>query len=286
MGSSDHSGLADTFLSVGAYLPGSSVADVECAQHGPYKALTLVIGGQKRTQGCPKCMAEHDKGVIQARVVASRHEANQARIEGLFEQAGIPSLYRHESFDTYSFSHIKEEREAQIKAVRACRSFAENFGVVLESGGNLLLAGDCGTGKTHLACSISAHLTRNGYSSLFIEAAYIVMRVMAARRFSSSISEEEVIREIADADLLVIDEIDEFNSEAERTILINVINARYRNKKPIVVITNISAPDLMEKLSVKSVDRLADKGLLIPFTWGSNRTKASNPTPPWMNHDK
>lgn len=141
------------------------------------------------------------------------------------------------------------------------------------------MVGHCGTGKTHLACAISNHVAREGYSTLFMGAAAIARRVMKARYSAIGGSADEVIDELALLDLLIIDETESFHGEGAREILIEVINARYEQCRPIIAISNLGVDELEGRLSLRSVDRLAEDGQKIPFTWASNRRKVTPISP-------
>lgn len=278
---------ADTFQAVGSLLPVHSVADRVCGKHGAYQEVSYEIAGRTVPSACPKCVQERDSGAIRARLDSAKREAIQSRIEAMFKQASVPEHFWEAAFDNYTVSTDKNIGALQRRAVIACQSFADNFDVVLSDGGNLLLVGESGTGKTHLACAIANQLIRDGRSCLFIEATSIVSRMMATRSFSSQTSPEDILDELASVDLLVIDEIEEIDGEEARTILNKVINARYGKRRPsppTIVISNLPLSDLVQKLSVKAIDRLSQKGQQIPFTWKSNRTLVSNITPPWMNN--
>lgn len=287
METSVHSAPADTFQAAGSFLPVHGVADRECEKHGAYQEMTYEIAGRHVPSGCPHCIRERDSGAVRVRIDYAKREAAQARLETLFKQACVPEHYSGASFANYAISPDREIGALQKRAVLVCQKFAENFDVVLSDGGNLLLVGECGTGKTHLACAIANHLMRNGRSCLFIEATTIVSRMVAARSFSSETSPEDILDDLASVDLLVIDEAEEIEGEDARMIMNKVINARYAKRRPsppTIMISNLPREDLVQKLSAKAIDRLSEKGQKIPFPWKSNRTMASGGTPPWMNN--
>lgn len=273
----------DGLLHVSNILPGLTEHDQTCDTHGPYRDRTITIAGRTITQGCPVCLRETADAQARERVAAIQREARQRRAESMMQRSSVPPRYHEVSFDSFELSS-GPDRPRQQAAMAACRAFADNFNQVLAYGGNLLLVGGCGTGKTHLACAIINQLTRSGHSCLFTGSSALVHRVMRARAFGATVSAIEVIDELASLDLLVIDEIESFAGEGAREILIDIINARYERSRPIVVITNLSTDELSERLALRSVDRLADRGYKITFNWPSYRRKVSPITPPWMQH--
>lgn len=288
MGTSVPSVSADTFQAVGSLLPVHSAADRVCAKHGAYQEVTYELAGRPIASPCPRCLHEQDAVRTRARIDSARRDASQSRLEALFKQACVPGHFLDATFDNYQLSADNKVAAEQERAVFACRSFAENFDIVLREGGNLLLVGESGTGKTHLSCAIANHLIRHGHSCLFIEATSIVSRIVATRSFSSEISQEDVLDELASVDLLIIDEVEEIAGEDATAILNKVINTRYGKRRPsppTIAITNLPVGDLVQKVSTKAIDRLADNhGQKVPFPWKSNRSSPPNSTPPWMTN--
>lgn len=265
-----------------ALLPTSKVRDRLCAKHGPYQEKVIALSGRTITQSCPKCLLEQEAHETARRRDDSVRAAKQTRAESLFQQSGVPERYREASFDTYQLYADKEASARQRLALNVCRKFALNFAAVQKHGGNLLLQGNSGTGKTHLACAISNHLVQQGYSSMFVTAAAITHRIASARGYSSKADPEEIYRELASLDLLVIDEIEEFDGVDAKVTLIRVVNERYAADRPTVVLTNLELHELLERLSVKTVDRLSEGGQLVVFNWDSYRKMAGAGTPRWM----
>ena len=277
--------LAEDFIGprpLAPLLPIQRAKDRMCAKHGPYQEITIDLFDRRIVQGCAKCALEHSAKDSKARLAEEINSDKQARAEALFQQSGVPVRYRDASFGSYRLCADKPSKSDQQTALAICRQFAENFADVLAHGGNLILAGNSGTGKTHLACAISNHLVQTGYTSMFVTAAAITHRIAAARSFASDADPEEIFRELAALDLLVIDEIEEYDGVDAKVTLIRVINERYAAGKPSVVITNLSKDEFQDRLSVKLLDRLAEGGRWVPFNWGSYRRTVGAETPRWM----
>lgn len=266
-------------------LPPIEESEGVCDTHGSYTEKVYKIAGREIHQGCPACLLERSHKETQKKIETVRNSARQGRAEAMLNRSGIPPRYTGATFDNFILAPSGGDRNNQEAALMECKSFAENFQKVLEFGGNLLLVGKSGTGKTRLACTISNVVTSQGYSSLFIGAPAIVRRIMGARYSASGVSPEDVLEELAGLDLLIIDELESFYGEGAREIIIDVINARYEQRRPIIAITNLGVDELNEKLSLRSVDRLADdNGRKITFSWPSYRRKVASLTPPWMSH--
>ena len=77
-------------------------------------------------------------------------------------------------------------------------------------------------------------------------------------------------------DLLILDEVGvQFGSETEKMILFEIINGRYEQLKPTIVISNL-ADALTDYLGERVVDRLREGGgRMLIFDWPSYRRQAA-----------
>ena len=74
-------------------------------------------------------------------------------------------------------------------------------------------------------------------------------------------------------DLLILDEIGlQHGSEAEKIILFEILNERYMQCKPTILISNLDINDLKEYITERVIDRMREGGgQKIVFNWESNR---------------
>ena len=89
----------------------------------------------------------------------------------------------------------------------------------------------------------------------------------------SSHSEAEVIKEYANYQLLILDEVGvQFGSDGELTQLTDLVDRRYRELKPTLVISNCDPEGLERFLGARAVDRLRENGgRMVAFDWKSWR---------------
>lgn len=137
----------------------------------------------------------------------------------------------------------------------------------------MILRGNPGTGKNHLAIAIARVIADQGYTALLLTVGELIARVRATWSRDSPETEDDVVRRFADVDLLVLDEIGrQHGSESERLTLFQVIDGRYRLMRPTVVITNLPADQIPDYLGVAAYDRLREGGgRMIHFDWASYR---------------
>ena len=145
----------------------------------------------------------------------------------------------------------------------------------LQAGRSLIMCGNPGTGKTHLAVGIAKHIMDEGGTALFTRVIDMIRTVRETYGRDSTRTERQVIAEYARPDLLILDEVGhQHGSDAERLNLFDVINARYEQCRPTLLITNLSLNGLREYLDDRAQDRLREGvGRVLVFDWQSQRDK-------------
>jgi DNA replication protein DnaC len=229
-----------------------------------YDATECLVGGKKISTPCPLCES--------LEVAAERRQAEldrrRAVISSATKRAGIPKRFWAKKFGNYNAVH-----DGQVKALRICEAYAKNFDRVARDGACLTLLGNLGNGKTHLACAIGNEIISRGYSVLFVGAYHFFSLIKASYRKGSEKSELEVIESFIEPDLLIFEEIGvSFGSDSEKTWAYQVINRRYEEDKPTIIISNLTEDGLTEYLGERAMDRLAENGgTTLVFTWKSYR---------------
>ena len=77
-------------------------------------------------------------------------------------------------------------------------------------------------------------------------------------------------------DLLILDEVGvQFGSDAEKLILFEIINTRYQDMKPTILISNLTLVELGKYIGERVVDRMREGGgAILSFDWDSYRGAA------------
>src|SRR5260364_148967 len=60
---------------------------------------------------------------------------------------------------------------------------------------------------------------------------------------------------------------------ASRSFLFDVLNRRYRDMRPTILLTNLGKAGMKAFLGARSFDRLREGGIWVPFDWESYRGK-------------
>ncbi|QQD71922.1 ATP-binding protein [Acidithiobacillus ferrivorans] len=234
-----------------AILPDRHPQFRDCEQHGRY-LISLVDDSdvvRYMVPVCPVCAAEH----------ASRR---------LLESAAIPARYQ-----SCDFASFIVETPAQQAVLETCRDYAEHFAEYAAEGTCMVFSGNPGTGKNHLATAIARTVMGMGRSVLHATAHGIITRIRQTwGKGSRDLVETDVLRGFAQADLLIIDEVGkQFGGDGEQVHLFEVIDLRYRDMKPTIVLSNETAQGIENYLGVAAFDRLCQSGLLLQFNWPGHR---------------
>ena len=75
--------------------------------------------------------------------------------------------------------------------------------------------------------------------------------------------------------LLVIDEIGvQYGTDSEQTILFDVLDKRYRDMRPTILLTNQNTIGLKAFIGERAFDRLTETARWVAFDWPSHRRTA------------
>jgi len=201
---------------------------------------------------------------------------DNAKIQRNIDRAGIPYRFKDADFDGYRIG-THQFAEVQRKAVEVCERYAGNFEKLYERGTSLAFCGSPGTGKTHLACAIANRILADGFTALFITTAAAVRRVKLTWRSDSEKTEQQAFNSFLSPDLLILDEVGaQWGSDAEKLILFEIINERYQNRIPTILISNLNERELADVITARALDRLRDDGgVAVGFMWPSYRGGAA-----------
>jgi DNA replication protein DnaC len=250
-----------------------------CDRHGcemELWAVPPVVSAQQAVGWqCPKCGEESV-----ARQVAADHERTdheraqseqqrkQEQLEKRLGQACIPARFRDFSFD--SFLAIARS-EKSVTNCATLRSYSNRWRSMRERGISVLLVGGTGTGKSGLACSVAnAIISDHAATALFLTA-YGAVRHMRDTWGRRGKTEREALDDLLTPDLLILDEVGaSVGTESETASLFEVINGRYGERKPTILIANLpmddyqvagnTRPGLRTYLGPRIVDRFRDDG--------------------------
>jgi DNA replication protein DnaC len=206
-----------------------------------------------------------------ARFAAEWRRAAQAELERAVGRSGVPRRFLDRTFENYLAA-----TPGQRQALAVCCAYADGFEQTRRRGGGLLLLGGPGTGKTHLACAILARVIHAGHTGLFLSVSAALRILRDAFSPRGQRSESEALALLTAVDLLVLDEVGVAigNAATRRAMLFDVLNERYGEMRPTILIGNLTAAELEAYLGERILERLMDLGsIMVPFTWPSYRRR-------------
>lgn len=241
---------------------------VVCEKHGEYESIgtTLkILTGRTFWSGCPACGVEH-RQAEEKRRIAEEEADRQRRMEQRLNTSGIPIRFRDRTFENFV-----ADTEAKRNALQVATDFASNFADHFRDGTTVVFSGKPGTGKSHLAIAAAMSVMGSG-TAMYLNALDLVRMVRDTWRRDSEVTESKVLHELSTVSLLVIDEIGvQYGTEGEQVILFDVLNRRYRDLMPTILLTNLGAKGMKEFLGERSFDRLREGGIWVAFDWESHR---------------
>jgi len=165
------------------------------------------------------------------------------------------SRYQNKTFDDYKILH-----DGHKIALKACRELKHDA----------IMTGNIGTGKSMLANCIATQ--RDKYPKTVITTLARISREFRSSFNNGEFTEQELMDMISKTDLLVVDEIGVSKiGDFEYRYLNEIIDNRYDNKLPTIIISNLTVDELKVAIGDRLIDRLKEDGVQISFTWDSHR---------------
>lgn len=236
-----------------------------CDKHGPFQSRKLFGAVWSK---CSRC-AEEAQAEDCRKAAEDLAEKQRRAWEAKIGRAGIPERFRDRDLSAYVATS-----EGQRRALQFAQAYAEGFDQVAKTGRSALFIGKPGTGKTHLAVGIALHVMReHGRNALFVTVMRAIRSIKDTWRKGSDLSEADAIEDLVFPDLLILDEVGiQFGSDAEKLLLFDVLNERYERRRPTLMLSNLTAPDVSAYLGERVMDRLReDGGRVVVFDWQSHR---------------
>ena len=189
------------------------------------------------------------------------------RTERLMKQAKLPTGKRIENFD---LSHVPSLSPSRISELAA--------GKCLDQCENVLIFGNPGTGKTHLAVSLAREWCLRGRQAYFTTAAALVQELLKAKR---DLKLNSLLKKLDKFEALIIDDLSYIPQEREETDVLFVLLAERYERRSVVITSNLpfSKWDTIFKdpiTAMAAVDRLVHHSTILELNGESYRATAAS----------
>jgi len=196
-----------------------------------------------RSRMLDNIMVEH------RRIAAPDYRSTKQNTQEQLSDLDIYSDYRFDTFDTYS-EHPGEAQNLQ-RAIHAAEQF------IISGGGWLVLMGDSGTGKTHLAAAVANHWYQQGGEVVFVTAADLLDYLRRTFNPESNVSFDEQFQKVKATPLLVLDDLGalQHNKQWAREKLLQIVKHRYVRRLPTIITTTQEIEGVDSQVRTRLLDR-------------------------------
>lgn len=214
-------------------------------------------------------ISDNEIGVVEALYELTNKELeikNYNAQNAMVKVAGFPHLKELKDFDFDFQPKINKQQFLDFESLR-----------FLENNSNILLVGNSGVGKTHLATSIGIAAAKKRISTYFIKCQNLIEQLKKAHLENKL---ESRIKHFSKYKLLLIDEIGYLPiGELEAKMFFQLIDRRYE-KKSTIITSNIHLSDwnqiFVDNMIASAIlDRLVHHSSIVNLIGKSYRTAAA-----------
>ena len=169
------------------------------------------------------------------------YKAQMMEIDRLKQNSLIESKLGNATLETF------QKTQANEKLHRTAVKYIDNFSQMEEENQGLLFWGNVGTGKSFTAAVIANELLNRKITVIMTSFVKILQKVQ-----DMDLDEAEYLKTLNSARLLIIDDLGtERNTDYALEKVYNVIDSRYRVKKPLILTTNLSLKEMQETEDIR-----------------------------------
>lgn len=226
---------------------------------GRHAALTGSVLTEWAEKGTPK-QREYLHGVL----LAEQESRQESRRQRLLKSARLPALKTLTGFDYTSVRFPEDYGREPLESLE-----------FIPRAQDLVLYGDVGTGKTHMATALVAAACRQGIPARFFTTSALVMML---RRAKDEDRLDKELASLAKNQLLAIDELGYLPIDTEGARLLFQVIADGYEKRSLIITTNLEFSRWGtvfgdDNMAAAVIDRLVHHGRLLQFRGESYRVK-------------
>lgn len=170
--------------------------------------------------------------------------ASTARVKEIRNSAGIPPNCAKASLENFQIPADNAIARSGLGTVlMQVKSYVREFPAVDRPG--LLLVGDTGTGKTHLAVAALRVLIERGHEGVFFDYQNLLERIRSSYNRDAGAGDKEVYGSALDAEILLLDDLGSHRvTDWVEDTVTSIITHRCNYRKPLIATTNCPDPDI------------------------------------------
>lgn len=215
----------------------------------PIEKRIEILGSVRKVPVICKCK----KKEIEDKEQRELKQAKQDRLKQLFNNSLMDEKFKYETFERW------DNTKGDINLFNIAQRYCNNFKEAKKNGLGFIIYGPPGNGKTYTANCIANNLLNKEYTVICVSINSLLDRIKKTYNTWGKEGEDTVLSGLANADLLVIDDLGtEQGSNWTISKVYNIIDSRYRNGLPLIITTNYSMEDLKEKYGYRTADRILE----------------------------
>lgn len=215
----------------------------------------------------------------------------QRRSVILLKEANIPKRYINCTLENFETNRIISREPHHLSPAKAqltpamAKDVVQDFiqGYTPKNRG-LLLMGNCGVGKTHLAVALILSLMKSkGVSCLFYDFRDLLNEIRASYKSNSKTVTSNILRPVFEKEIVVLDELGaEKITEWTRDTLNYILNKRYNDNKTTIITSNwldeaeADEETLADRIGYRMRSRLYEMCRVIEIVGDDYRMRDSN----------
>lgn len=211
-------------------------------------------------------------GAEHKRLISAGRETKTEYIRIMQAKSGVGKRFFGKTFESFTADGKNDE------ALDACVKIANG-----QRTKGVILSGDTGIGKSHLAAAVINHLTNEGRFACFVEARKLIGRIQDS--FRTTGIEKAIKKLLDDNEILVIDDLGtEYAKEGStwtQDLFYSVIDQADLDEKTIIITTNLSSADIRERYGNRTHSRLIEMCDYIEYSGRDRRFEPTEETTPF-----
>lgn len=206
------------------------------------------VPGGLRYYNCTKCS---NKGVIE--YITDEWDESCKVCDCMRIRACYSAMARsgitEAMINRFTFENFSTMKDYQARMLNIAKRYAES-----DLSFWLYMGGQSGSGKTHLCTAVAKHLLEKGR-----EVRYVLWHDFARKAQAMKYRLDEYdayIREVADADVLYIDDL--FKADKSSGTAFELINQRYMSRRPTIISSELFISEITSKMDEALGSRLTE----------------------------